>query len=143
MIMYSGFHKSGLQPGLVVCSGRADKPRFIIVPSTLMTPGPSPPRIVGEYPSPQMRMTGALPWRLESAGASRMASGQSTRLRMRRALKSSAAAKLEHTQKMPRSLGCVKFGLLLPCVTGYSTALLQLGDSHGLWSSLRYRFTPG
>lgn len=73
-------------PGLVVCSGRADKPRFIIVPLTLMTPRPSPPGIVSEYPSPQMRMAGAHPWRLKSTGASRMASGQSTRLKARRAL---------------------------------------------------------
>lgn len=73
-------------PVLVVCSGHADKPRFIIVALTLMTPRPSPPGIVSEYPSPQMRMAGVNPWRLKSTGASRMASGQSTRPRARRAL---------------------------------------------------------
>jgi hypothetical protein len=54
-------------PGLVVCSGRADKPRFIVVPLTLMTPRQSPPGIVSEYPSPQIRMAGAHPWRLGEA----------------------------------------------------------------------------
>lgn len=73
-------------PGLVVCLGRAHKPRFIIVPLTLMTPRPSPLGIVSENPSPQMRMAGAHPWRLKSTGASRMASGQSTHLRARRGL---------------------------------------------------------
>ena len=71
--------------GLVVCSGRADLPRFIVMPLTLMTPRLSPPGIVSEYPSPQMRMAGAHPWRLESIGASRMGSGQSTCLRATRA----------------------------------------------------------
>ena len=41
--MYSKFHKGGFHAGLVVCSGHADKPRFIIVSLTLMTPRPSPP----------------------------------------------------------------------------------------------------
>jgi hypothetical protein len=77
--------KVGFMPGLVVCSGRADEPRFIIVLLTLMTPRPSPPGIASKYPSPQMRMAGAHPWRLESTGASRMVSGQSTRLWARRA----------------------------------------------------------
>lgn len=38
--------------GLVVC---LDKPRFTLVRLTLMTPPQSPPGIVSEYPSPQMR----------------------------------------------------------------------------------------
>lgn len=62
-----------------------------------LTPARSPPGIVSEYPSPQMRMAGAHPWRLESTGASRMGSGQSAKGETHS--QSSAAANYSHAKR--------------------------------------------
>lgn len=107
-------------PGLVACSGRADKPRFIVVPLTIMTPRPSPPGIASEYPSPQMRTAGAHPWRLESAGAPRMVSGQSTCLRARRA---SSRQQLSDLNTRERCRGSSILSKPVPSCPAYSAGL--------------------
>lgn len=75
-IMYYEFHKSGFHTSasrvLRACGQAA-------IHHSALTPAPSPPGIVSEYPSPPDADGRRHPWRLKkSTGASRMGSGLST-----------------------------------------------------------------
>lgn len=120
--------------GLVVCSGRADKPRFIIVPLTLMTPGRPhrgslvstpvprcgwPALILGAWRAPVL-----LGWSRDKAHTEVEARSES-----------SAAAKYDRTQRYRGSSVC-QTDLTLPCMMHSCTA--RLGGASRLRGGAAY-----